>query len=161
MQFGKATEKDIPSLIGLRIAYLEEDLGPIDKEDLHAIETALPAYFQNHLNKDLMVYAAREADTIVSCAFLLVVEKPASPAFITGKTGTVMNVYTRPEYRHKGLARKLMTLLVDDAKAMGISVVDLKATEAGYPLYRSVGFEERPARYRQMSIRFPRGEDSL
>ena len=31
-----------------------------------------------------------------------------SPAFINGKTGTVLNVYTCPDYRHKGYARLIM-----------------------------------------------------
>lgn len=93
-------------LTELRIAYLQEDLGEIGDADLKLIESLLPGYYEKHLNKDLMVYVARNEKDIVSCAFLLIVEKPMSPSFITGKTGTVLNVYTKPEYRKKDMLRK-------------------------------------------------------
>ena len=71
-----------------------------------------------------------------------------SPAFITGMTGLVMNVYTKPEHRHMGYARRLMELLMGDAERMGLSAVELKATEAGYGLYAALGFEESGSKYR-------------
>lgn len=89
---------------------------------------------------------------IVSCAFLLIVEKPMSPSFITGKTGTVLNVYTKPEYRKKGYAKKLVTMMLKDAKAEDLSVIELKAKEDGYSLYKSVCFEDVVAKYRNMKI---------
>ena len=45
----------------------------------------------------------------------LMVEKPLSPMFITGRTGTVLNVYTKPAYRHRGYAKKIMEKLLLDA----------------------------------------------
>lgn len=152
MIYEKATTKDISALTDLRIAYLQEDLGVITEDDLQKLQASLPGYYEKHLNKDLMVYVAREDATIVACAFLLIVEKPMSPSFITGKTGVVLNVYTKPEHRRKGYAKKLMTEMLEDAKAWGVSVVELKATEDGYPLYKSIGFEDVRAHYHNMKI---------
>ena len=152
MHFEKAVLSDIPALTGLRIAYLQEDLGVIAEDDLRSIRAALPVYFEKHLNNDLMAFVAREGGTIISCAFLLIVEKPMSPAFITGKTAVVMNVYTMPEHRRKGCAKKLMALLLEDVKALDVSIVELKATEDGYPLYRSLGFEDAVAKYHSMRL---------
>ena len=152
MIYEKATTKDISALTDLRIAYLQEDLGVITEDDLQKLQASLPGYYEKHLNKDLMVYVAREEDTIVSCAFLLIVEKPMSPSFITGKTGVVLNVYTKPEHRRKGYAKKLMTKMIEDAKAQEVSVIELKATEDGYPLYKSIGFEDVRAQYHNMKI---------
>jgi ribosomal protein S18 acetylase RimI-like enzyme len=152
MIFGKASNQDISKLTDLRIAYLQEDLGDISDEDLSLLQKSLPTYLEQHLNQDLMVYVAREADEIVACAFLLMVEKPMSPAFITGNTGTVLNVYTKPEHRHKGYAKQLMTMMIEDAKVSGVSVIELKATEDGYRLYKSIGFEDVTGRYRNMKI---------
>lgn len=101
MIFDKATKKDIGVLTELRIAYLNEDLGVVSDENLKLMQATLPSYYEKHLNKDLMVYVARDEMDIVSCAFLLIVEKPMSPSFITGKTGTVLNVYTKPDYRKR------------------------------------------------------------
>lgn len=152
MIFDKATTKDIGVLIDLRIAYLQEDLATISDKDLELMKVLLPSYYEKHINKDLMVYVARDEVDIVSCAFLLIVEKPMSPSFITGKTGTVLNVYTKPECRKKGYAKKLMTMMLEDAKAEGVSVIELKATEDGYSLYKSVGFEDVVAKYHNMKI---------
>lgn len=95
VKFEKAEQNEIEELVNLRLAYLQEDFGEMEKEDFLRIKKMLPAYFNRHLNQDLFVYIARDYEKIVSCAFLLIVEKPMSPAFITGKTGTVLNVYTK------------------------------------------------------------------
>ena len=150
MIFEKATIKDINGLTDLRLAYLQEDLGVITNKEL--IQESLPGYYEKHLNKDLMVYVARDDEDIVSCAFLLIVEKPMSPSFITGKTGTVLNVYTKPEYRNKGYAKKLMTMMLEEATAQDVSVIELKSTEDGYLLYKSVGFEDVVVKYHNMKI---------
>lgn len=152
MIFDKAILKDIGVLTDLRIAYLNEDLGVISDKNLELMQATLPSYYEKYLNKDLMVYVARDEEDIVACAFLLIVEKPMSPSFITGKTGTVLNVYTKPEYRKKGYAKKLMTMMLEGAKAQGLSVIELKATEDGYSLYKSVGFEDVVAKYHNMKI---------
>ena len=152
MKIEKATIEDIDALTELRIAYLQEDLGAISDKDLELMQATLPSYYEKHLNKDLIVYVARNEMDIVSCAFLLIVEKPMSPSFITGKTGTILNVYTKPEYRKKGYVKKLMTMMLEDAKAEGVSIIELKATEDGYSLYKSVGFEDVVAKYHNMKI---------
>ena len=80
----------------------------------------------------------------------LVIEKPMSPAFINGKTGTILNVFTRESYRRKGYARKIMDVLLGEAKDMGLVTIDLKSTEEGYSLYRSVGFRDDHSKYHMM-----------
>ena len=152
MIFDKVTKKDIGALTEFRISYLQEDLGVISDENLELMQATLPSYYEKHLNKDLIVYVTRDEMDIVSCAFLLIVEKPMSPSFITGKTGTVLNVYTKSEYRKRGYAKKLITMMLEDAKAEGVSVIELKATEDGYSLYKSVGFEDVVAKYHNMKI---------
>ena len=152
MQFEKATTADIPALVALRLAYLQEDLSELSAEDAHNIASLLPGYYRKHLEQDLFVYVAREGADIAACAFLLVVEKPMSPSFPTGKTGTVLNVYTRPASRRKGYAKRLMEMMLEDARAQQLSVIELKATEDGYPLYRAVGFGDVTAKYHNMKI---------
>ncbi len=150
MTVEKAGTEDVEALVKMRLNYLIEENGSLDAQDLATIRRELPGYFQVHLDKDLFVYVIRDGQTIVSCAFLLIVEKPMSPAFINGRTGIVLNVYTCPAYRRRGCARRIMEALLSEAKRMEISVIELKATANGYPLYRSVGFLEDISRYRIM-----------
>ena len=147
MKTDRATASEIGMLVRARIDYLTEDHGALDERDATAIRKQLPGYFAAHLNRDLFCHVIRDGETIVSCAFLLVVEKPMSPSFLNGRTGTVLNVYTQPAYRRRGYARAVMEALLDDARAMGLCVVGLKATDDGYPLYRSVGFEDDVSKY--------------
>ncbi len=154
MNFEKATTNDIEQLTDLRVAYIQEDLGDVEETDMEAMRESLPGYYAAHLGNDLYVYIARnDKGEIVSCAFLLFVEKQASPAFITGKTGTVLNVYTKPEHRHKGYAKKLMEMMLDDAAKEKLSVVELKSTDEGYVLYKAVGFEKVVSKYHVMRVK--------
>lgn len=141
---------DIDLLTELRLAYLKEDYNNLSKDDINTIKRDLPDYFKKNLNRNLFVYLIRYKEEVISCAFLLVVEKPMSPAFITGKTGTVLNVYTRPAYRHKGYAKKVMERLLSDAVEKNLSVVELKSTKDGYHLYQSLGFKDEVSKYHTM-----------
>ena len=150
MRIEKAGFADVDALTTLRLEYLIEDNGSLEHRDAEMIRNNLPGYIREHLKKDLFVYVIREDDTIVSCAFLLIVMKPMSPAFINGKTATILNVYTLPAYRRRGYARMLMNAMITDAKELNIDVIELKATEDGYDLYRSVGFEDDRSKYHLM-----------
>ena len=150
MNVEKAGVDDIDALVKLRLDYLCEDHGSLSEDDRTVIRRDLPGYFQAHLDKDLFVYVIREDHTIVSCAFLLIIEKPMSPSFINGKTGVVLNVYTCPSARRKGYAGEVMRTMISEAKEKELSVIELKSTEDGYRLYRSVGFTDDRSKYHMM-----------
>ena len=86
VEIQKAQLADIDALVELRIAYLTEDHGHLEAGAAERIAEMLPGYFRAHLGRDLNVYIVREGEDIVSCAFLLLVEKPMSPSYINGKT---------------------------------------------------------------------------
>ena len=152
MIFERATINDLDLLVKLRIEYLIEDYGDISKKQLTQISKKLPDYYHMHIDKDLFVYVCRTDDDIVSCCFLYIAEKPSNPTFINGKIGTVLNVYTKPEYRRKGFAGKLLKLLLSDSEKMELDYVELKATESGYNLYKSIGFEDVISKYHNMKL---------
>lgn len=156
MIFEKAGAEEISALVDLRIAYIKEDHGGLTEDTEKRLRSVLPAYFTAHLNRDLFVYTAKDG-AIVSCAFLVVAELPANPGFITGRIGTVYNVVTAPEYRRKGLARRVMRELLTDAERFGLDFVELKATKDGYRLYKTLGFEETASEYVPMRKYFPAG----
>ena len=146
----KAGLDNIDAFVKMRLDYLREDNGSLSDPDVVAIKNDLPGYFKEHINKDLFAFVVREEQSIVSCAFLLVIEKPMSPSFINGRTGTVLNVYTCPEYRHRGYAKMIMKTLLTEAEKLQLSVVDLKSTDDGYQLYKSVGFADDRSKYHLM-----------
>ena len=153
MKYEKATESDIQDLTQIRIDFLTEDYGSLSEDQIQKMRTFLPEYYANHLNKDLIVYTARNPE-LISCAFLLITEKPSNPSFINGRTGTILNVYTKPEYRRQGIAKKLMNHLLEEGKKLDLDFVELKATEDGFPLYQAIGFKEEHSKYRNMKYTF-------
>lgn len=150
MVYEKACINDTEQLTELRSKYLLEDYGDIPGDTLAAIKNKLPAYFREHLNKDLFVFVCRDNCIIISCVFLYVSEKPSNPSFVNGKTGTVMNVYTEPMYRRKGIAGELIRMMLSESAEMQLDFVELQATEDGYSLYKSAGFEDVVSKYHNM-----------
>ena len=146
----RANISDIASLTALRLEFLQEDCGELSGEVISKLVEALPAYFEKNLNHNIFCYLIREKENVVACAFLLIDEKPANPMFITGRTGTVFNVYTKPRCRYKRYAKAIMETLLQDAVEMNLSFVDLESTEAGYDLYKSIGFTDDVSKYHCM-----------
>jgi len=142
--FGRATLRDVSELVRMRIGYLTADFGELDPQQEEDLWRELPAYFELHLDYDLLAFVARDEEDggIVCCAWLLLVTKPPSPRFPHGQTGTLFNVYTVPEHRRRGLARRVMEHLLSAAFELNLDVVELNATEDGYELYRSLGFKD-------------------
>ena len=145
--------QDAEALAEMRLAYLRESFGTLGEAETAALRAQLPAYFQKHTGSDLFAYVIRSGGEIVSCAFLLVVEKPMSPAFPNGKTGILLNVYTRPVFRRMGLAGSILRRLTEDARALRLSEIECKAVKAAVPLYRSIGFEDDVTDYHRMKWR--------
>ena len=47
----------------------------------------------------------------------------------SGNKAYIMNMYTNPEYRRKGIAYQTLDMLIKDAKRKGISAISLEATD--------------------------------
>lgn len=96
MNIRKASIIDIDILIKLRLDFLVAvDNLTADEEPL--IRSQLTTYYTKHINNDFVAILAETVDNVVSTAFLVISERPASRALISGKTGTLINVLTYPK----------------------------------------------------------------
>jgi GNAT superfamily N-acetyltransferase len=84
--------------------------------------------------------AENEAGENIGGTGLWIMTWPPHPHDATTRRGCVMNVYVRPAYRRMGLARRMMTALVDWAQEHGIRILILNASNEGRSLYESLGF---------------------
>ncbi|WP_029906407.1 GNAT family N-acetyltransferase [Prevotella sp. 10(H)] len=143
MEIYKATINDLEDLIKLRIDFLKIDRGFLTEEEEKAIRFQLKKYFEKYIpeEKVIAVIARTDENIIASSAFLIIQEMPANPTFLTGITGTLLNVITYPEFRRKGIATKIIHYIIDEAKKMNVSNISLLATEDGKELYEKLGFE--------------------
>jgi ribosomal protein S18 acetylase RimI-like enzyme len=152
MEFRYAVPSYIPQLIGIRLAYLSEDYHGLSDNQEKTIRNQLSEYLGNHLGKDLFVYIGEDLTDIVSTVFLLLIEKPANPSFLTGKTGIILNVYTKPDYRRQGVAGTLIKMAIEAAKEMRLSFLELSATADGLLLYKKLGFASEATRYTNLKL---------
>lgn len=144
MVIRKAAFADIDTLIRLRIGYLAEDIG-LSREEETTIKSQLVTYFTKHIGDDFIAVLAETDGKAVSTAFLVINELPANPHFLSGKTATILNVYTVPEYRRLGIATRVLRHIIDIARQQNVSLIDLNASAAGKPLYNMLGFKESEA----------------
>lgn len=86
-------------------------------------------------------FALAEDASIVGGAGLW--RRDGTPLAISLETtrGYVMNVYVDPAHRRQGLARGMMTLMLDWCHAHKIRAISLHASDAGRHLYQTLGFE--------------------
>ena len=81
-----------------------------------------------------------DGDTPVACATLCYKRTIPTPGHPTGKRAHLMNVYTAPAFRRRGLAKRLLTLLQREAEKRGVTEITLDATDEGRKLYQSMGY---------------------
>jgi GNAT superfamily N-acetyltransferase len=67
---------------------------------------------------------------------------PGSPDDPTGKRALVLNVYTEPEFRRQGIARRLMLAVIAWGRESGLRSLSLHASDFGRALYEELGFRQ-------------------
>ena len=143
MEFRKATAEDIDLLVRTRIEVLRAANGLADSADMSEVEKQSRAYYEKALADEthtaLLVFDRDQFIGAGGISYYRVMPTYHNP---TGRKGYIMNMYTRPEYRRKGIAFHTLDLLVQDARKKGITSVSLEATEAGRPLYEKYGFSD-------------------
>lgn len=132
---------DVHRLVQARLDFCQECFPPQSTAEKLALADRLEAYFQAHLNRDCLAALAEDGGIIAAAAFLVLIERPASPAVPNGRLGDVGNVLTSPAYRRRGLATAVVRLLIAEGERRGLTRIDLAATPAGRPVYEALGFE--------------------
>ncbi len=151
--FCMAEREDLAQLAQMRTAYLMDDYSELPKERILEISGQVPGYMEKELGKGLRAYLCKDGDKIVATVLMLLTERPASPMVPNGRMGTLMNVYTIPDYRGMGIAKRLVKMAIAEGKELGLSIMELKATPAGAPLYKQLGFKDEAPRYTAMDLK--------
>ena len=94
-------------------------------------------YFENGDQTTVLAFDGEEVIGCASMSYIWIMPTFSHP---TGKRGHLMNVYTRKDYRGKGIAKNMVQMLIDEAKEKGYTEISLDATEMGRPLYEALGF---------------------
>lgn len=142
----RATLDDVAALAHHRVS-MYRSMGEINESNEAELANAAIAYFRSALpSGEYVAWVAvpvGAGDQVVAGAGLLVrpmIPRPAPNGKIEVHEGTVVNVYTEPAWRRRGIAAHVMKHVLDYARENQINRVSLHASADGRPLYESLGF---------------------
>ena len=139
--YKKATIDDLDILTETRIEVLKAANQLGNDVDTLEIKKQSMDYYQSALIDDSHVaYLIFDEEKFVGAGGISYFKVMPTYHNPTGRKAYIMNMYTKPEYRRKGIAFKTLGLLVQDAKKRGITAIFLEATTMGRPLYEKYGF---------------------
>lgn len=150
-----ATADDAETLAGHRVAMFRE-MGFIDQASEPRLQATTAAYFRAAIPAGEYVGwvgSPPGESTIVAGAgvqFRPLLPRPnlAQNGVLLGREGLVLNVYTDRAWRRRGVARLLITTIIEWARVNGIVNLVLGASDEGRPLYEQMGFvASREMRY--------------
>ena len=137
IQYRKMTPADVDTFISMRIKQLREEGAT---EDIDLIP-ALKDYYGRHMADGTFVsWLAVDGEKIVGTSGMSFVEKPPYFSCPTGRLGLLSSMFTDPSYRRMGIAKELLTRVVDEARKYGCGSVQITASDMGVLLYTDFGF---------------------
>lgn len=118
------------------------DIGYNNEMDMVDMITLSRAFFKERLENG--TYRAWLAEIpsreIVAGGGIIVLDYPPSPVDPSRHWPMIVNVYTEPAYRRRGIARRLMRTMVEWCRAQGFGSIMLHGSGKGRPLYVELGF---------------------
>ena len=139
--YKKATIEDIDLLTKTRIEVLRAANKLSDDIDMSEVEKHSYEYYKRALlDGSHTAYLVFDEQKIVGTGGVSYFQVMPTYHNPSGLKAYIMNMYTNPEYRRRGIAIETLRLLVEDAKEKGISAISLEATDMGRPLYEKFGF---------------------
>ena len=137
----RATIEDIAILTETRVEVLRAANQLPDDTDMSEVREQSYQYYKRALCDGTHVaYLVLDKERFVGAggvSFYQVMPTYHNPS---GRKAYIMNMYTAPAYRRKGIAYHTLDLLVCEAKKEGVTAISLEATKQGRPLYEKYGF---------------------
>lgn len=139
MYYRKATIEDIDLLCEIRKTQLiHEGLDPAVN-----IDDELQAFFRKSFEDNTMIeIMAVEDEKIVATGAVIFYAYPPSYSNKTGMSAYITNMFTDPAYRGQGIATKILDMMVREVKSSGVTIIRLRASKFGMPVYKKYGFVE-------------------
>ena len=134
----KAKEEQLETVLRLRREMLAVVSGKSGESFEGEFTQLSEEYFKNG---DQTTVLAFDGENAVGCATVCYITLMPTAGHPTGKRAHIMNVYVRPDHRRRGIARQMMSVLLDEARDRGVTYISLDATESGKPLYKALGFD--------------------
>ena len=118
------------------------EMGYRDEAVLDAMIAAFRPWLRHRMEQgEYLAWLATATDGSVAAGLgLWLMDWPPHMVGPGSRRGNILNVYTNPESRRQGLARRLMEAALDWCRANRIRSVILHSSNDGRPLYEKLGF---------------------
>ena len=136
--YKKLTEKELDTFIQMRINQLREEGAT---EDIDLVPVLKDYYIRHMADGTFVSWLAMDGDEIIGTSGMSFVEKPPYFGCPSGRIGLLSSMFTNPNYRRKGIAKELLSRVVDEAKKYGCGTVQITASDMGVKLYTDFGFK--------------------
>ncbi len=119
-----------------------EDMGRTDVEGLAAMRASAAGLLRRRLaDGTYLGWLVETADgRVVAGGGIILLDVLPGPTYPDPRRGWVVNMYTEPEHRRRGLARQLLVTMITWSRARGMPRLFLHASPDGRPLYEQLGF---------------------
>lgn len=117
------------------------DMGSGDREALDAMEaTSRPLFARGLGDGTYWGWLAEEAGRVVAGGGIIMLPYHSSPRDPKPRRAWIVNMYTEPSHRRRGLARRLMEEMIAWCREQRMTAVYLHASDEGRALYEALGF---------------------
>jgi predicted acetyltransferase len=141
--YSRATLEDLQAVVDLRVIFAIEFSGQQSLESVMEFKKYNQEYLERSIQSNSFIaFLARNGNDIAGLGGLVIREQPGSFKNPTGKVGYLMNMYTFPLFRRRGICSDILKLLIEEASRMGIIAFELHASEQGEFVYKNNGFEK-------------------
>ena len=137
IEYRKLSEKELNTFIDMRIIQLREEGA---KKDID-LRPALQDYYERHMADGTFIsWLALDGNKMIGTSGMSFIEKPPYFGCSNGKIGLLSSMFTLKEYRRRGIAKELLSRVVNEAKDYGCGAVQITASDMGVLLYTNFGF---------------------
>jgi len=144
INYRRANINDIEFLVDYRVRFLNELYNHPEDDETEILRKALRQYFSEAIpSNNFIAWLAEYNGKIIGTSGMVVWRMPAKYGGLeSGRLGYILNLYTVPEARRKGICTRLLNELIKEAKSLGLKYLHLHASEEGINIYRKAGFVE-------------------
>lgn len=153
LEINKINAEDISQLIRYRIEYLTEMQGARDKVYLNKLESEMTTFFKKSISEgSFFGLVATIESKIIGYGGMVIRYIPGDFNNSVYCEADILNMYTIPHARKKGVSGQILLRLIKEAKFMGITKLCLHTSVDGENLYRSAGFREPVFPYLELPL---------
>lgn len=120
-----------------------EEMGLAPAAALDQMEHVSETYLRTALADGSYLGWLGEAEhgRVVAGGGLVIAAWPGFPREAKPRRAWILNIYTDPDFRRRGIAKRITQHIVEWCRDEGFSSVSLHASEDGRPLYEALGFQ--------------------